>query len=1072
MSEMVDMQSSVISSMRDMLEMVPGADEELGLNADGVDPVILDFIRNSSDEEILDTIKRAATEFHKQIDSRPVVRMRADELEDFASTGRYGREGRFSSGASAPSGSSGGRIKRGFQKRIKERALEEIEKAEDEKQFAEVILDSTFALKYGPKAAAAKLVTELGRRGAREVAERVIKKLVENGKMTQGQADEALKRLAKIAPEGLPDRPVDAAISGARTAAEKVREAELGDRARRTVGRLRESGVTERASDAVDRTMESISSRLRKDKEGESGLSSGRDTKKTTFDDLSSDPEKVSSLKARSSEVSGMTWDEKAREWTAPNGDRYVIHMGASELVGGVLDPDRSRGVSSAESINGAGVSIGGNTREANLVTARGELSRRQGEVSRLQDEVDLYEEILSGRISLDRATRGGYQRRKPEPGSTARLDEISKFRLYPFDPKFMEVSGARIEEVNGERFLVLPEGDFTLTSRFDNSGGASSAELREGIQRVLGQSKQSLSEAEEKVKPYLEMEKYGFQHISAYPAEAIRFGAFQGYGGRYADEGGDTSNYSDFDPRGQSDTVGIHVVRVTPNVTVVDTNNGTERGIIGPQKPIATIVVPRSKAREMEEIFPGWVDSVIKDDIKADSNPGFSSGAKKRGTVITKLEDLPAAERESLIEETKKINSMTEQELSEVFTDGEYEYVVHFGAEQLDGGSISPSRIMGNEVGGENDYSEGNTRQLNRAYSNQYRRKHKINTALRDSLSSYAEKIRRGEQLSMTDPSDGWMNLPPTDAVRKAVPYSPKMREMGSRRGSWDKDKDRPWPDADDLKEMGVTAEELADLIEKGIPPIQKEIDESQKVVDLLDEHGGQFSSSYPLTPVIMDKLSGWGYGGRYGDRERSGTGDLGSRSDRWAKGGRQGIHILRVKRGEDSAAVMSGLVQGDTGEEVHLFGEHTPIATLQAPTVGLNAEDTKTTTEAWKAWAVRAVRADKEFRASGGFSSGAKRNIPKATNDVAYGDWDPFAPSDRLTAGSSRRLDRRTGRNNMDTVSSESSRNGTADRTKLKTRAVLEQMLSNNASTRELLDFGFTMAQINAARKKAKSK
>jgi len=233
---MHEQRNSVLASLRDMLDRVPGAEEELGLNSGGIDPVVLDLIKNSSDEEISEILNTAAKRFHSQIDSRPRVRMRTEELDAFVDNGRYGRESRFSSGGKSRPDIAGVVLKGGLKKRAKDAAIskviERFDLSEEERDVAEIILDTTLNLRYGPQAALTGLAIELARRGGREVAERTLDKLVENGKITRAQADSVLSKIGRIAPDGLPDRAVDAAVDSLKRATEKAKELAESDSVR------------------------------------------------------------------------------------------------------------------------------------------------------------------------------------------------------------------------------------------------------------------------------------------------------------------------------------------------------------------------------------------------------------------------------------------------------------------------------------------------------------------------------------------------------------------------------------------------------------------------------------------------------------------------------------------------------------------------------------------------------------------------------------------------------------------------------------------------------------------------
>lgn len=279
---MHETRNSVVESLRDLIDKVPGAEDELGVDANGVDPVILDLIRNSTDEELSEIIDNAAKRFHSQIDSRPRVRMRSDELDSFVENGRYGRETRFSSGSKSRPGIAGTVMKGGIKRRAKDAAInkviERFNLTEEERDVAEIILDATLNLRYGPQAALSGIAIELARRGGRELAERTLDKLVENGKITRAQADSVLSKISRIAPDGLPDRAVDAAVDSLKRATEKAKEVAESDKVRAAGEKARDvaSAAGDKARDAAsaarDKTRDVVG-RLSRRNRGERTLS-------------------------------------------------------------------------------------------------------------------------------------------------------------------------------------------------------------------------------------------------------------------------------------------------------------------------------------------------------------------------------------------------------------------------------------------------------------------------------------------------------------------------------------------------------------------------------------------------------------------------------------------------------------------------------------------------------------------------------------------------------------------------------------------------------------------------------
>jgi DNA polymerase III epsilon subunit-like protein len=248
--QMHETRAEVLLNLRDFIDNVPGAGEGLGLEKLSIDPAILNFIKNSSDEEIYKAISEAAMSMHNEFDSRPRVRMRQDELDNFVKTGRYGRETSFSSGERK---TGSGALRRGIRARAKERAIEmiadKIGMDEDSREVAEMVLDTVSALKYGPEAALAKLAIDLGKRGSRDMAERAVRELLDRGKISEDQAKSILSKMDKFAPDGLPEPLKRGVSAAARAAGEAIDTPE---------NRERLSRAREAASDVAGRAREAV----------------------------------------------------------------------------------------------------------------------------------------------------------------------------------------------------------------------------------------------------------------------------------------------------------------------------------------------------------------------------------------------------------------------------------------------------------------------------------------------------------------------------------------------------------------------------------------------------------------------------------------------------------------------------------------------------------------------------------------------------------------------------------------------------------------------------------------------
>lgn len=265
LSQMVEMQNEVITSIREMIDNVPGAGNDLGFDKNSIDPYLLDFIKNSSDDEIYQAISEAAMSLHTSFDERPRVRMRQDELDDFIDTGRYGREKSFDTSERLSSGAKKPRT--GIRARAKAKAVEmimdRIGRDEDSREIAEIVTDTISSMKFGPKTAIQRLAIDLGKRGSREMAEKAVQELVDRGMISKEESKAIMKRVRKFAPDGLPEPLKRAAGSAGRAASRAIDTPE--NRERLSSGRDR---VGRSAINATGVGRERLS-RLRSRDEGE-----------------------------------------------------------------------------------------------------------------------------------------------------------------------------------------------------------------------------------------------------------------------------------------------------------------------------------------------------------------------------------------------------------------------------------------------------------------------------------------------------------------------------------------------------------------------------------------------------------------------------------------------------------------------------------------------------------------------------------------------------------------------------------------------------------------------------------
>ena len=307
------------------------------------------------------------------------------------------------------------------------------------------------------------------------------------------------------------------------------------------------------------------------------------------IDEILSNPELVNELRSIAQQISEVPYRERSKAWTAPDGSRYVIHFGAAQLEGGVLDPDRSRGVTSDE----GGRALGGNTREANRIAVSGQIAQIEQQIRGLEDDIEAYEELLSGRVNLNAEQRRPVFRNGERVN--IRLDLITRGGFY---------------DVEAHRTAISTDGIYVIPDI--------SPDLAQRLKDNIAQQRQYLEEQNRKLAPLLRArDDHDYQHISAYPAEALNF-PFGDYGGRYSDTGADRTQFSDFSGSDRSDEVGVHIVRVKPGDDVFDSGiGGEERGIVGRQKPVASIVVPRDREKEFQELFPAIVARSIESDIE-----------------------------------------------------------------------------------------------------------------------------------------------------------------------------------------------------------------------------------------------------------------------------------------------------------------------------------------------------------------------------------------------------------------------------------------------------------------------
>lgn len=262
-----------------LLEAIDGntVNSELQIDPDDISPEVKSFLQSSTPQDIEDMISDEAIRIHSELDSRPRVIVREDELENIIDVGGLvnksdsateaaddfydvGNSGNMESGLS--SGRLFGSLRNNvIQGRVKE-VLDRTNLNDDQKETIEFITDLAGAAKFGgPKA----IAIEAARRGGREVAEYALRKLVEDGKITREQAQSAMRAVDKIAPEGVPEpvkRQLMQGIDAARgVATDTIFTDDNIDKAQDAISGARQA-IGERASASRD-TASRVLSRLR-----------------------------------------------------------------------------------------------------------------------------------------------------------------------------------------------------------------------------------------------------------------------------------------------------------------------------------------------------------------------------------------------------------------------------------------------------------------------------------------------------------------------------------------------------------------------------------------------------------------------------------------------------------------------------------------------------------------------------------------------------------------------------------------------------------------------------------------
>ncbi len=318
-----------------------------------------------------------------------------------------------------------------------------------------------------------------------------------------------------------------------------------------------------------------------------------REKADTTFDieELLADTELTDYLKARGEQLDLMTPGDRRKMWTNPEtGETYAIHWGAVSLDGGAIDPGRSRGDENSAVFQE-------NTRRINMEAAKPWVE----ETASLRKKLD-NEKLVTAKIS--------------------RGEKLSKDEALSIRGDLQRL----VDRETGE--FPSAEAKVTHGNNIDNH-----------ISNLVNQYQPELQRQEESLKKRELIAKKliadNYQHASANDAGSLL--QSDGYGGRYADEGAEIGGQTSWGERVEkSPKMGIHIVRVD------DTNStsfgGGEVHLVGKNKPIASLVVERNsnpgmQKNDLDEIYAGWVDTAIRQDIAQRNQNGNLSPENQGNT-------------------------------------------------------------------------------------------------------------------------------------------------------------------------------------------------------------------------------------------------------------------------------------------------------------------------------------------------------------------------------------------------------------------------------------------------------
>jgi 8-oxo-dGTP pyrophosphatase MutT (NUDIX family) len=327
------------------------------------------------------------------------------------------------------------------------------------------------------------------------------------------------------------------------------------------------------------------------------------------MEELLAIPEIAEEIHRRRAEVMALPYSDRDKRWSDPTDPEafYVIHWGASQFVGGELDPARSRGVD--------GPIQAENTRSINLYTAKPYV----GETKRLREELEATKKVLDDLRAGKEINVG--------PDGRIRSQErkiLESFNLGQAVREDGTFDWDDIKKTLGDKYEEWIESQFTR------------------IQDYIDKQEPRIARRE-RISAQLVAD--GYQYSSAYNARALTQG-FAGYGGRYADEGAEIgAGASSGDRAPKSPIAGVHIFRVTPETAT--SLGGGEDHLIGKHTPIATLVAKNdgmSDTNPAVNAWEGWVDMAIQQDIQRRAGLASTSNlTPEQRSVYTSVQERTA---------------------------------------------------------------------------------------------------------------------------------------------------------------------------------------------------------------------------------------------------------------------------------------------------------------------------------------------------------------------------------------------------------------------------------------------